>query len=65
MEFEQREDGTIEREGTVLDRMDPVRVRGLCLSCTHQWTIRGAHQIVNLPGHPDYEKYATVRRRVK
>jgi len=48
MEFEQSADGTISAEGILLQKSDPVRVRGLCLSCKHRWTLRGIQQILQL-----------------
>ena len=59
MEFYQNTDGTIDPEGVLLSNMDPFKISALCVTCGHRWTLRGIMQIVQLPGHPDYEKYKT------
>lgn len=35
---------------------DPFKVAGSCRPCGHVWTARGALQIWDLPGHPDYDR---------
>ena len=56
LEFLQMKDGSIHPEGTILQKGDPVGVRGFCLSCAHRWKVRGVFQIIHVPGHPDYRK---------
>ena len=47
VQFEQRTDGSISAEGTLLQTSDPVKVRGIC-KCGHRWTLRGVAQIADL-----------------
>lgn len=52
--FDQLPDGSIDPVGYTGEGR-PCAVYGRC-GCGHCWKIRGATQIINLPGHPDYQE---------
>lgn len=49
--FTQTSDG-IEEDGYP-DTPNPLKVTGECRDCGHCWTVRGAFQITDLPGHSE------------
>lgn len=61
IEFEQKDDGTINKEGECIFAANPEKVRGVCLRCGRRWTIRKVFQITGLPGHPDHGSYKVSR----
>jgi hypothetical protein len=49
IEFQQLENGTIEREGILRDG-SPYSVFAKCFHCSHSWRLRGITQIAELTG---------------
>ena len=48
IEFDQNDDGTVEREG-ILFNGNPYKVVAKCWNCGHSWTLRKITQITQLP----------------